>query len=142
MQLTITSLYAGLSAIFLVYLSMQVIKKRREKQIRILTASDEELASICRAQGNFIEYTPLFLFLLFLLENQSWHQASWGEWLLYGLGDLFLVGRILHAYSLIFHEIKTGDVKFRVWGMLITFTTLSLLAALSIIYWFKASFLS
>ncbi len=110
----ITPLYAAVAALMLISLSVRVIGMRRRRRVSIGDGEDEILARRIRAQGNFIEYVPMALVLLLLLELGG---AS--AWLLHGLGIALLAGRLVHAWSLAAHN-GTG----RIIGMGLTFGVL------------------
>ena len=80
----------------------------------ITTKSDDDgrLQRKVRAFGNFIEYVPLALLLMVLLES-----TSSPAWLLWFLGSVLTVARIAHAYGVI----KTyGPSPGRAWGFFLT----------------------
>ena len=77
-----------------------------------------------RVQANFAEYTPFALLLLFLAE----YSGLAGFWL-HLLGALLVLGRLSHAYGV---SQDPEPLKFRVIGMVLTFSML-LLSALAIL---------
>ena len=103
---------------------------RQNKQIALGTAKDKMLEHAVRAQANFVEYTPFFIILFALLEL---HDIA--NWLLIITGSMFLFGRISHAYSLGFLEVKSfkKGLKFRVLGTAITYSLLSIMSLVLII---------
>lgn len=119
MNLNITFLYAGILGIILVLLSLKVISIRLKEQVTLLDGNKKDLQYAIRAQGNFTEYTPMFLILFTLLSL-----ASYPKFLLHILGIAFISGRLLHAYSLLHYEHKTGEVNLRVAGTITTFLVL------------------
>lgn len=122
----ITSIYAAILAIIIVRLSLNVIKMRRAKKVPLGDNNDIELLGAIRAQGNAIEYIPIALILMLLLELNG------GYFLLLHLcGVALVVGRILHAKAL-----HTSNIKYRVLGMQITFFTILGLAMLNVGYVF------
>lgn len=124
----ITSLYASLLAILFLILSIHVIKARRHYQVALGHSQEDELQKRIRAQGNFIEYTPLFLIMLLLAELNQLYTIA-----IHTFGIAFLLGRILHSYGLTRQEVyeegklvKGGSLRVR--GMQTTFGCLGLLA--------------
>jgi len=101
-SLPITSLIAGIMALLLVPLSVQVSLRRAKTNTVFGDAGDETLRRRIRAHGNFIEYAPLGLIAIGLMEYRG--AASWLVWLL-GLG--FLISRILHALGMLFAATPT-----------------------------------
>jgi uncharacterized membrane protein YecN with MAPEG domain len=98
-----TLLFAGLLTLAYVYLILRVTQRRRRYRVAYdATQEHPDLQRAIRAHGNFQEYTPLFLILLYLTETTT-HL----EWLCYGLGTIFLLGRLSHAYSLLTYETQS-----------------------------------
>jgi uncharacterized membrane protein YecN with MAPEG domain len=127
----ISSIYAGLLALWIVWLSLNVIKLRRTKKIRLGDGGDPELQTAIRVQGNATEYVPLSLILLVLIELNQAHPA------LVHLGGLaLLAGRVAHARGLL-----DDNLQYRVLGMKLTFYTLIGLALVNFVYvaygWFR-----
>lgn len=113
--MTVTALYAGLLALWLVVLSFRVIFFRRQGD----AADAQRMERAIRAQGNLSEYAPTFLILL-LLAEQFATPVLW----LHVLGGTFLVGRLMHGTVFAF---LAPNVFLRVGGMILTL--LALLAA-------------
>ncbi len=127
-QLPITSHFAALLAFMLIALSAHIIVFRRKYKISLGDGGVKGLHNAIRAHGNFSEYAPFFIILLGLAEFQN----AAPNWLLIILGSLFLLARISHAYSLTKVELREGslDVRFRMFGMVSTFSCISLLAVI------------
>jgi len=107
MDLPITSALAGAAAIFLVLLSLPVALRRRATKTSFGDGGDEVFNRKIRAQANFIEYAPLGIIAIGLLEMGGTGQpmlcglaatlaAARGRHAL-GLGGGFLIGRALGA---------------------------------------------
>lgn len=92
----VTPLYAALCAILLIALSLRVARLRGSLKVALGDGGERALQKAIRVQGNFIEYVPMALLLLFLLELSR--QAP--LWALHALGASLLLGRILHAIGL------------------------------------------
>ena len=120
----ISSLYAAMLALLIVWLSLRVIKLRREKKVRLGDGGEPELQAAIRAQGNATEYIPISLTLLVLLELSGAHAA-----LVHSGGIAMLVGRILHARGLL-----TESLRYRILGMQVTIFTLIGLAVANLAY--------
>lgn len=114
----ITSHYAALLALLLFVLSVRVSLARRAAGIAIGLGEDRRLLRASRAQGNFVEYAPMTLLLILLLELQG---AA--PWLLHGLGSLLLAGRIAHGLGI---SREPEELRLRQLGMALTFTALIL----------------
>lgn len=120
----ITLFYAGLLALWLIVLAARVIRFRRANLIEIGNGEGRTLEFRVRAQGNLTEYAPFALLLLGLLEMNGLP-----DWMLHGLGVMFLVGRLSHGYSFSF---ANGKMRFRVLGMVLTLTMIAIAAALAL----------
>ncbi|EMR13726.1 hypothetical protein MPL1_03383 [Methylophaga lonarensis MPL] len=120
----LTALYASLCALLLVKLSLAVIALRRKHQVSLGDGGINELQAAIRTQANAVEYIPISLLLILLLELMH---AS--PWLIHLAGVSLLTGRLLHASAL-----KNNDVRKRVLGMQITFFLIIALAVLNIVY--------
>ncbi|MGA1207213.1 MAG: glutathione metabolism protein [Gammaproteobacteria bacterium] len=123
---------ATLVAVYLV-LTIHVIRLRRREHAEVTITGSTELQRAIRAHSNFMEYTPLFLIMLALLELSDSYL-----WWISGLGLAFLIGRISHAYGLLVGENSTPPVfKGRVFGMMLTLIplTASALSAVVLVAW-------
>lgn len=122
--LFVTPLYAGLLALLLMLLSLQVVKARRAARVGLGTGDDPQLERAVRVHGNFVEYVPLALVLLLLAElNGAW------PWLLHLLGLMLLSGRLLHAWGL---SRSQGTSFGRYWGTLLTWLMILLCGLLNL----------
>ncbi len=95
MPLTITALYAGVLTIIVLGLSFRAGAMRGKKRISIGDGGDMQLLEAVRRHGNAIEYVPLALILLGVLELNGASNA----WL-HGLGGVLVIARITHAIGL------------------------------------------
>ena len=93
--LPITAITTGLLALMLVGISIRITVLRARKKINLFDGGDPELGQAIRVQGNFIEYVPLALALIGMLE---WMGVR--PWIVYVLGAALVVARIAHAYAL------------------------------------------
>jgi len=97
MQLPVSLMYAGIFAIFALVLSFRAGSYRGKAGASILYGDppNMELAQRVRVQQNFLEYVPMMLILMALVE------ANGGSRLfLYVVGDLLIIARIAHAIGL------------------------------------------
>jgi uncharacterized protein len=91
MHLHITLIYAGLAGLLLVVLSFNVM----QNWVRVTGQGRESDRAMRRAErllSSFVEYVPLGLILLVLLEIKGTQTL-----ILHGLGGALVVGRVLHA---------------------------------------------
>lgn len=95
--LPVTSFFAALAALGLTVLSLLVVWRRFRQRIPFGGEQDDKLLRRrVRAHGNFIEYVPLGLIVLALIEYQGA-----GKWMVWTLGGMLAVGRLFHATALI-----------------------------------------
>lgn len=128
----VTALYASICALLIVFLSLKVIRLRREHRVMLGDGDHADLKAAIRIQGNATEYIPITLILMLLLE---WAGAFW--WLIHIAGITLVTGRLIHASAL-----KESNVKRRVLGMKITFYLIIALSALNIFYLITGYFFS
>lgn len=113
---TITMLYAGLLTLLLLALSIQIIRLRWKFRVGIGTGEAKELERAVRIHGNFVEYVPVALVLLLLLELSGANAMS-----LHIIGAGLFVARIAHAIGL---TRSAGPTIYRTIGVLGTFLVL------------------
>lgn len=114
-----TAPYFTAFALLAVVLSLGVVRMRAAHQVRFGDGGVQVLTHTMRAFGNFIEYAPLGLILLVVLElNQA------PTWYLHICGMTLLIGRISHAIA--FSNVNQRHVPFRVTGMVLTWISLLL----------------
>lgn len=91
----ISLLFVALHALLLIVLAVPVSLYRMRHRIGMGDGGNALLMRRIRAHANFIEYVPLALLLLLLLELAGL-PAVW----LWGFGGMLLLGRVLHAIGL------------------------------------------
>jgi len=114
LSLPVTSVFAALFAVALVVLSMRVTLRRIAVKAAVGDAADDELRRRIRAQGNFIEYVPLALVCLALVEG-----GGAPGWLVWTLGGALAAGRTLHAAGML-----GTSTPLRIVGMVLTYMML------------------
>jgi uncharacterized protein len=119
----LTLLFAGLCALIQVALTAMVIVRRAKTGVDLLDGGDVPLLRRIRAHGNFSETAPMALLLLALLEMRGL-SVTW----LWALGIGLLLGRLLHAWSLL----TTNTAWNRRGGMVLTLTVLSVQGVLCV----------
>ncbi|KFA98530.1 MAPEG family protein [Vibrio sp. ER1A] len=120
----ITALYASLLACLMLWLAFQVIKQRRINQIAYADGGVEGLQIARSAQGNAMDYIPITLILMALVEYNG-APAIW----IHLTGLSFVIGRILHA-----HGILNKRFKGRVLGMQVTVLVIAGLILSNLVY--------
>ena len=69
--LPVTAFYASILALIYLYLTALVIRCRRQNLIGVGDGGNDVLQRLIRVHGNFVEYVPLSLILLAILEINS-----------------------------------------------------------------------
>lgn len=97
MPLPITLMYAGVFAVFALVLSFRAGGFRGKTGVSVLFGepANMELAERVRVHQNFLEYVPIMLILMGLIEANSGSSLF-----LYIVGDLLFIARIAHAIGL------------------------------------------
>jgi uncharacterized protein len=119
-MLPITTILTSVLSLVFVWLSMQVIKRRRQLKVVIGTGGEKELEWAIRAQGNFSEYVPIALILFACAE---YNKTDWRVLSIFAAA--LICGRLMHAYGFLFAR---EDFGFRVKGMMLTFWTIMALS--------------
>ena len=112
----IVSLYAALLALFYIYLTVNVVKVRRAERISLGDGGNQQLQCAMRAHGNFIEYVPLAIILLFLVEYQGLASHY-----CHAFGAALLIGRVFHNLGIV-----DKNLRYRQIGALTTFLIIAL----------------
>ena len=91
----VTPYYAGVLGLLFAALSLRIIVVRRRKGVGFGTNGDRDLERRIRVHGNFAEYAPMTLLLLWMAE---WRGAP-TLWI-HGLNALLVIGRVVHAIGM------------------------------------------
>lgn len=116
----IALLFASLHVLLMMLLAVRVVVHRRAHKIGLGDGGDKLLSRKMRAHANFIEYVPMALLMLALLELAGL-AATW----LWAMGGALLVARMLHGFGLSRHA---GYSFGRFWGTLLTWIVLVAMA--------------
>lgn len=114
--LPISSVVAVILSLIYVCLSLNVIAYRRKNRISFGDNGDKQLERKIRAHANFIEYTPLVLILMVLIESQYPQNLR-----LIAMGSCFIAARLIHLKGILYPSPK---IPFRVVGMVLTFSVI------------------
>ncbi|REF28395.1 hypothetical protein BDD26_3292 [Xenorhabdus cabanillasii] len=120
----ISSLYIVLGALLVIKLSFDVIKLRTQYRVTYGDGGFYELQTAIRIHGNAVEYIPISLLLLLIMEMNG---AA--VWMLHICGILLLAGRLLHYYGLHHRELR-----WRRMGMIATFMSMIIMIVANIYY--------
>ena len=123
--MSITPLYAAILALIFIALSIRTIRLRRRYRVGVGDGNHAELQRAARVHGNFAEYVPLTLLLIYFFEISS------GSVLLtHTLCIALLCGRLIHAYGV---SHVRENYRYRTIGMVLTFGVI-ITASLVLLY--------
>lgn len=120
----VTPLYAALCGLLLIALSLRVVMLRQKLRVSLGDGGQPELQAAIRAQGNFAEYAPMALLLLFLLELTR----DAPVWALHLLGAALFLGRAIHAWGVLASAPRSKPKPGRSIGIVMTFAMLLITA--------------
>jgi len=123
--MVIAGFYAGILALIYVVLTCRVVGYRIANRVLFGDGGSEDMTRRIRAHGNFIEYVPLALILMGILDTQL---ASPG--LLHVLGIALVASRVLHAIGVLYTVIPA-----RIIGMVLTLAVIGVEAVLTITHY-------
>lgn len=95
MILPITSLYASLLVVIILFLAFKVGSTRGKLDISLGDGDNPEMLEAIRRHGNAIENVPITVFLMALMEANEAHAVF-----LHTLGAVLVLARILHPMGL------------------------------------------
>ena len=127
-SIPLTSLFASLFTIFYLFLSFRIGYLRGSPVMKLIFKMDKKVPAIkldrnVRAHGNFSEYVPIFLILLYIFESVD--LVSFNYLLIICL--VFSYGRVAHAICFAFFD---HNPFLRISGMVSTYLGLALLSIL------------
>jgi uncharacterized protein len=94
-MVAVTSLYAGILALVCLVLAGAVGQARSKSGISLGDGGDKVLLTAMRRHMNFVEFVPLILVLMALIELNG-APKGW----LHGLGGVLVAARLIHPFSL------------------------------------------
>ena len=128
--LLISPLYVGVFALLLIVLGIMVIRLRARHKVHFGDGGRVDLKIATRIHGNFIEYVPLGLLVIVLVEA-----AGYGPYWVHGLGLAFIAARLAHAQGLTSRKQPSPG---RIAGVLLTFAVLGVGGVLLIAAFLRA----
>ncbi|MHA6718478.1 MAPEG family protein [Sphingomonas sp. RS6] len=93
--LPVTLVSAGAAALINLWLAVRVIQMRFAGNVLMGDGGNPRLVARMRAQMNFIEYTPIVLILIGLIEL-----ARGSQLILWIASTAYLIGRLLHPFGM------------------------------------------
>lgn len=127
MNIEITSTYAALSALLMLFLAYRVVTFRRAQKVGIGDKGDLPFTVAIRAHANMVEYAPITLLLLLLAEL-----GGAPALFVHGCGGAFLLSRVAHAWG--YTQALGGYSPFRFWGILINWVVLAVLSVYLLLF--------
>lgn len=121
-DLPITFFYASLLGLLLVGLSIQVLWAR----VNARKVAQWKPETTFRVQANFVEYVPMAVILLYLLEVSGLPGAY-----VHSLGATLVVARLAHAWGL---STNPGATYARLFGAQMTFLLLTIMSMTGLYY--------
>lgn len=125
---SITAAYLGLLALLYVVLGLQVSRLRRGNKVLFGDGGNIKLRSAIRAHGNFVEYVPIIVLMVAMLEMSGTPAAR-----VHLLMAALLVARLLHPLGMYVGPRTLQFQICRVGGILLTL--LVMLGAAVLLLW-------
>ena len=110
--MTVTAVYAAVFGLVFVALSFRVIRIRQRLGVGLGDGEDPLLRRAIRVHGNFAEYVPFALLLVYFAE-----QAARNALAAHVLCGLLLLARLSHAWGVA--QVRE-ELRFRVFGLSVT----------------------
>ena len=110
--LPVTMGTAGVLAVIFLVLSANAVAGRAKHRIILGDEGNDDMRARMRAQGNFVEYAPIFLILMALLELAQANRTA-----LLVFGGLMILARLAHAYGIP----RPAPNPFRAVGFMLSF---------------------
>ncbi len=115
-MVVITPLFAAIFGLMYVALSINVVRYRFGDRISLGTGDNKHLERAIRAHGNFMEYVPLAILLMWFIETLTLSAST-----VFWLGSILLIARVSHAFGIFYPR---QLMIFRQLGSLVTFGVL------------------
>lgn len=124
MSVQITALYAGILALLLTVLAINVTVNRAKLKVTLGDGGNAQMLRMARIHGNSAEYLPIAIVLMGLYELDHGLPLP-----LHIAGIVLIVGRLLYAWGMW----NTAEAGFgRVAGTSLTWLTIAALAVLNL----------
>jgi uncharacterized membrane protein YecN with MAPEG domain len=121
---SITALYAGILALIVVALGINVTVHRVKLKVSLGDGGNAEMLRMIRLHGNAVEYIPLALVLMLAYEiNGGWHTA------LHVIGVALVAGRLIQTWAMWSTEVAGPG---RGTGQTLTWLSVAALAVLNL----------
>jgi uncharacterized membrane protein YecN with MAPEG domain len=125
MPVPITAIYAGVLGLMFLALEIPIGLMRTRGNVSLGDGGNPDLTVAIRRHANFVEHVPLALLLMALLELNGA-----GHTLLYVLGALLVLARLIHPFGLDIHVMRRPPR-----GLGAATTSLVILVASAVLIW-------
>ena len=115
----VTLFYASILALIMAFLGLRIPGQRGRARVSLGDGGDPELTARIRTFGNFVEWVPMILVLMLMIES-----FSGSRYYLHLVGILLVVARIIHSQSLRANGTTKLQMRMRVTSTVITVCTL------------------
>jgi uncharacterized protein len=116
MILPITLTAAGIAALINLWLAVRVGQVRTSEKVSVGDGGNEAVIRRMRAHANFVEFTPIIVILIAVIELALGDSPTW----LWAVMGLFMVARVAHGLGMDGGSLGKG----RMIGTLVTMITL------------------
>lgn len=120
----VSAFYVVLSALWLIKLSIDITRLRNQYRVAFGDGGFYELQTAIRVHGNAVEYIPIAMLLLIMMEMNGA-----GTWLVHVCGLMLFIGRVIHYYAM-----HGRDPSWRRFSISATYTTLLLMIFANLYY--------
>ncbi|NDL62570.1 MAPEG family protein [Acerihabitans arboris] len=120
----VSALYVVFGAMLLIKLSLDVVKLRTSYRVAYGDGGFYELQTAIRVHGNAVEYIPIGLLMLVIMEMNGTP-----NWTLHLCGLMLMAGRIMHSLGL-----RQREFSWRRTGMSVTYASLIMMVLLNLWY--------
>ncbi|MFQ3245680.1 MAG: putative membrane protein YecN with MAPEG domain [Arenicella sp.] len=94
-MVVVTPLFAAIFGLMYMALSLNVLRHRRGVEVSLDARESPKLERAIRAHGNFIEYVPFALLLMWFIETLTLSSN-----VVFWLGSILLIARVSHAFGM------------------------------------------
>lgn len=123
MIIPVTAVFAAITALLMLYLAWRVTTFRRKYKTGLGDSGQKDFEVAIRAHANLVEYAPIALILMAIGELNGVYVLY-----VYGVGMLFIIGRLLHAWGFI--RSRGGYHPGRLVGTVFTWLSILVMALL------------
>lgn len=93
----ITPLFAAIFGLMYIALSINVVRHRFGNNISLGTGQNQDLERAIRTHGNFMEYVPFTLLLMWFIETLTLSANA-----VFWLGSILVIARVSHAFGMFY----------------------------------------